>query len=176
MNLTPASSSDLPSEAIFTRVSESGTRLMQTAIFIAFSVVRYPSSEGLCKSAGKETRRTDPGNGSEASCGRRTTDDGRRSEIRAQAHLHAARHAGREPPLDRRARLGRVLRERAEVEVAVVQHVPDHRAQLKLAPAERERRVRDGVVGEATGRVRLVAPEPLPPHVARVAHARLARA
>src|SRR2546422_7508764 len=43
---------------------------------------------------------------------------------------------------DRRARLGRVLRERAEVEVAVVQHVPDHRAQLKLAPAERERRVR----------------------------------
>src|SRR5216117_3667351 len=94
------------------------------------------------------------------------TDDD--SEVRTQTQLHAARHAGREPPLDRRARLGRVLRERAEVEVAVVQHVPDHRAQLKLAPAERERRVRDGVVGEATGRVRLVAPEPLPPHVARV--------
>src|SRR5690348_17695035 len=33
MNLTPASSIDLPSEAILTRVSESGTRLMQTAIF-----------------------------------------------------------------------------------------------------------------------------------------------
>src|SRR3989475_9594135 len=65
------------------------------------------------------------------------TDDGRRSKVRAQTHLHTARHAGREPPLDRRARLGRVLRERAEVEVAVVQHVPDHRAQLKLAPAER---------------------------------------
>src|SRR5207245_10398270 len=87
MDFTPASSSDLRSEAIFTRVSESGTRLMQTAIFIAFSVVRYPSSEGL-RSAGKETRRADPGNGSEASCGRRTTDDGRRSEIRAQAHLY----------------------------------------------------------------------------------------
>src|SRR2546426_5824327 len=102
MNLTPASSSDLPSEAIFTRVSESGTRLMQTAIFIAFSVVRYPSSEGL-RSAGKETRRADPGNGSEASCGRRTTDDGRRSEIRAQAHLHAARISDRRPSsVDRR--------------------------------------------------------------------------
>src|SRR5437667_10122407 len=35
MNLTPASSIDLPSEAILTRVSESGTRLMQTAIFMA---------------------------------------------------------------------------------------------------------------------------------------------
>src|SRR5207249_9989274 len=34
MNLTPASSSDLPSEAILTRVSESGTRLMHTAIFM----------------------------------------------------------------------------------------------------------------------------------------------
>src|SRR5436190_14752538 len=34
MNLTPASSSDLPSAAILTRVSESGTRLMQTAIFM----------------------------------------------------------------------------------------------------------------------------------------------
>jgi len=43
MNLTPASSSDLPSEAILTRVSESGTRLMHTAIFIgnALSAVGY---------------------------------------------------------------------------------------------------------------------------------------
>src|SRR6266581_5260478 len=161
MNLTPASSSDLPSEAIFTRVSESGTRLMQTAIFTYSPQWRYTS---LFQSARKQTWELDAGNHVErsvlASCDA--------SEIGTQAHLHAARHAGREPPLDRRARLGRVLRERAEVEVAVVQHVPDHRAQLKLAPAERERRVRDGVVGEATGRVRLVAPEPLPPHVARV--------
>src|SRR5690348_17468154 len=35
MNLTPASSIDLPSAAILTRVSESGTRLMQTAILMA---------------------------------------------------------------------------------------------------------------------------------------------
>src|SRR6266508_828333 len=34
MNLTPASSSDLASEAILTRVSEAGTRLMHTAIFM----------------------------------------------------------------------------------------------------------------------------------------------
>src|SRR5437879_64974 len=33
MNLTPASSSDLPSAPILTRVSLSATRLMQTAIF-----------------------------------------------------------------------------------------------------------------------------------------------
>src|SRR5437762_1505515 len=47
MNLTPASSRDLPSEAIFTRVSESGTRLMQTAIFIERSavMVRHQTSE-----------------------------------------------------------------------------------------------------------------------------------
>src|SRR5712692_4334609 len=34
MNLTPASSSDLPSAPILTRVSLSATRLMQTAIFM----------------------------------------------------------------------------------------------------------------------------------------------
>ena len=33
MNLTPLSSSDFPSAAILMRVSESATRLMQTAIF-----------------------------------------------------------------------------------------------------------------------------------------------
>src|SRR5438046_9572309 len=45
MNLTPASSSDLPSAAILTRVSESGTRFMQTAIFMwEVSVVSHQSS------------------------------------------------------------------------------------------------------------------------------------
>src|SRR5207253_7902345 len=68
MNLTPASSSDLPSEAILTRVSESGTRLMQTAIFIReLSRVSHQSSVRLqdakpqavhsVKSAGQQTRR-----------------------------------------------------------------------------------------------------------------------
>src|SRR5205809_765611 len=46
MNLTPASSSDLPSEAILTRVSESGTRLMQTAIFMREASVSGCQSSG----------------------------------------------------------------------------------------------------------------------------------
>src|SRR5712691_4494114 len=73
MNLTPASSSDLPSEAIFTRVSESGTRLMHTAIFMRkFSGVRCKASVQVqdakpqavfgLKSAGKQTRRQRSGN------------------------------------------------------------------------------------------------------------------
>src|SRR6184192_2370898 len=55
MNLTPASSSDLPSGAILTRVSESGTRLMHTAILIrgdattprcTLQVVNHDSARG----------------------------------------------------------------------------------------------------------------------------------
>src|SRR6266566_4095255 len=87
MNLTPASSSDLPSEAIFTRVSESGTRLMQTAIFTYSPQWRYTS---LFQSARKQTWELDAGNHVErsvlASCDA--------SEIGTQAHLHAARVEG----------------------------------------------------------------------------------
>src|SRR6266516_6815709 len=76
MNLTPASSRDLPSEAIFTRVSESGTRLMQTAIFIERSavMVRHQTSDVRAaashkpqavhspRRAGKQTWRLSSGN------------------------------------------------------------------------------------------------------------------
>src|SRR5438105_4238206 len=73
MNLTPASSSDRPSGAIFTRVSESGTRLTHTAIFIAkwSDVGRQPSvqlSDAKPQAvlsdqgAGKQTRRLPSGN------------------------------------------------------------------------------------------------------------------
>src|SRR5437870_2665407 len=48
INLTPASSSDLPSEAILTRVSESGTRFTHTAIFMReSSAVGCQSSDPL---------------------------------------------------------------------------------------------------------------------------------
>src|SRR2546423_5726065 len=73
MNLTPASSSDLPSGAILTRVSESGTRFTHTAIFMwEFSVVCHQSSVQLqdakpqavhsSQRAGKQTVRLTSGN------------------------------------------------------------------------------------------------------------------
>src|SRR5207244_11871421 len=73
MNLTAASSSDLPSEALLTRVSESGARLTQTAIFMwEFSVVSHQSSvqsqdakaqaDHSLQCEGKQTRQLSSGN------------------------------------------------------------------------------------------------------------------
>src|SRR5438093_10430477 len=117
MNLTPASSSDLPSAAILTRVSESGTRFTHTAIFIVFSVVRYPSSEEP-----QRRRKRNPGSqswqrGQEHFAGQRMTDDGRRSEVPTQAHLHMPRRPGREPALDRRTRHRGILGKGPEADV-----------------------------------------------------------
>src|SRR5712671_7659405 len=55
MNFTPASSSDFPSGAIFTRVSESGTRLMQTAMFMGESLeLRAHARQQMPRLAGCE--------------------------------------------------------------------------------------------------------------------------
>src|SRR5256886_17687920 len=77
MNLTPASSSDLPSEAILTRVSESGTRFTHTAIFM-----------GAERKRGRELLATADGF----------------SELRTHAQLHMQRQSRREEPLHRRPR------------------------------------------------------------------------
>src|SRR5439155_21778109 len=103
MNLTPASSSDLPSAATLTRVSESGTRLMQTAILIrgdattprcTLQVVNHPSARG------KQTSGSSSGN-------RRTTQRRgvvQRLEVGAKTHLHMSTRPGCEPPLHGRTR------------------------------------------------------------------------
>src|SRR5256886_1148891 len=149
MNLTPASSSDLPSAAIFTRVSESGTRLMQTAIFM-----RKVSGIG-CQETNLPSVIWQP------------LED-LLLEVCIHAHLHMARQARREPTLDRRAWRRGILCEGAEVEEAPVEHVPHRTAQLQVTPGERERQIGDGIVGQSARDVRLVAPQPLPPDVAGV--------
>src|SRR2546430_238552 len=167
MNLTPASSSDLPSAAILTRVSESGTRLMQTAILIrgdattprcTLQVVNHHSARG------KQTCGFSSGN-------RRTTQRRgvvQRLEVGAKTHLHMSRRAGCEPTLPGRSRRRGILRERAEAVVTPVEQVPRGAAQLQLAPGERERQIGDGVVGQARGGVVFVAAQPLVSHVASV--------
>src|SRR5713226_5790247 len=163
MNLTPASSSDLPSEAIFTRVSESGTRLMQTAIFKDSSGpgVRRRDAAGpnapTVTGRGKETRLG-------ASRNRRATT----SKIAAQAHLQVARWPRGEPALDGPARHGGILCEGAKAHVAPVEHVPKRPAQLPGVPRERQRQIGDKVVGQSGRDVRFVAPQPLPAHVAGI--------
>src|SRR3989442_16010909 len=76
MNLTPASSSDLPSEAILTRVSESGTRFTHTAIFITrhrrLSATGHQWSRKAEKCAHKKPAPAPAGNGG------KLTADGRR--------------------------------------------------------------------------------------------------
>src|SRR5438105_12871624 len=127
MNLTPASSSDLPSAAILTRVSESGTRLMHTAILIrgdattprcTLQVVNHDSARG------KQTCGFSSGNLRMTS--RRS--DVKRLEIRTDAHEQMPQHARRDEPLHGIARNGRVLGERAERDVATVEHVRDRDA------------------------------------------------
>src|SRR5947208_5198270 len=168
MNLTPASSSDLPSAAILTRVSESGTRLMQTAIFMwEFSVVSHQSS---VQSQGQGA------SGSQLAVRRKTNAAtviwqplaGWRLEICTQAHLHMPRRCGREPALHRRARRRGVLGEGAERVDAPVEQIPHRATQLEVAPGQRERQISDGIIGQATGDVLLVSAEPLPPDIARV--------
>src|SRR2546421_7785678 len=168
MNLTPASSSDLPSAAILTRVSESGTRLMQTAIFMwEFSVVSHQSS---VQSQGQGA------SGSQLAVRRKTNAAtviwqplaGWRLEICTQAHLHMPRRCGREPALHRRARRRGVLGEGAERVDAPVEQIPHRATQLEVAPGQRERQISDGIIGQATGDVLLVPAEPLPPDIARV--------
>src|SRR5439155_3457214 len=66
MNLTPASSSDLPSAAGLTRVSESGTRLIQTAIFMQSCAFGLKSQEKVLELVSVVRRlslieRADPG-------------------------------------------------------------------------------------------------------------------
>src|SRR5439155_20280099 len=167
MNFTPASSSDLPSAAIFTRVSESGTRLMQTAIFMSkWSAFRRQSSGKLqdvkpqavhsLKRAGKQTRQLSSGNRlrlTACDCSERW-----RLEVCTQADLHVPRWARREPALDWRARCRGILGEGAEREDAPVEQVPHRAAQLEGAPGQRERQIGDGIVGQAARDVRLVAP------------------
>src|SRR5690348_1822014 len=118
MNLTPASSSDLPSEAILTRVSESGTRLMHTAIFMGAE-----SKPGHCylATAGGLASGTCP-----ADRGLTTVT----LEIRAQAHLHMSWRPGREPALHRRGGRRGILGEGAERIDAPVEQVTHCAAQL----------------------------------------------
>src|SRR5467141_4618256 len=81
INLTPASSSDLPSEAILTRVSESGTRFTHTAIFIGAE--NKPGDWLLATACG---------------CGF--------LEVDTHADLHVTRRPRREPALHRRGGRG----------------------------------------------------------------------
>src|SRR5213596_72257 len=116
MNLTPASSSDLPSDAILTRVSESGTRLMQTAIFMALSVVRCQSSEQPQASSRKRLavlrrRKTNPAPviwQPLAAYGLRLHRALAPRSLRSGSPAHAGA-VGREPALYRRARRRGVL-------------------------------------------------------------------
>src|SRR6266403_3759747 len=114
MNLTPASSSDLPSEAILTRVSESGTRLTHTAIFMGAE--NKPGDWLLATACG---------------CGF--------LEVDTHADLHVTRRPRREPALHRRGGRGGILGESAERVNASVEQVAHRAAQLEVAPSERER-------------------------------------
>src|SRR2546429_9460994 len=119
MNLTPASSSDLPSAATLTRVSESGTRLMQTAILIrgdattprcTLQVVNHPSARG------KQTCGFSSGN-------RRTTQRRgvvQRLEVGAKTHLHMSRRSAAEPSMHGRFRGRGGLREPGQAVVTPV--------------------------------------------------------
>src|SRR2546430_12469575 len=160
MNLTPASSSDLPSAATLTGVSESGTRVMQTAILIrgeattprcTLQVVNHPSARG------KQTCGFSSGN-------RRTTQRRgvvQRLEVGAKTHLHMSRRAGCEPPLHGRSPRRGILRERAEAVVTPGEQVPRGAAQLPLAPGEPERQIGDSVGGQARSGGVLVAAQSL---------------
>src|SRR5437660_7370338 len=167
MNLTPASSSDLPSAAILTRVSESGTRLMHTAILIrgdattprcTLQVVNHDSARG------KQTCGFSSGNLRMTS--RRS--DVKRLEIRTDAHEQMPQHARRDEPLHGIARNGRVLGERAERDVATVEHVRDRDADVVAAHARLERRVHHGVIREPSLHVFLVTAQVLRADVANV--------
>src|SRR5213083_371332 len=156
MNLTPASSSDLPSEAILTRVSESGTRLMHTAIFMGAE--NKPGNWLLATACGLAT--PDPCIGgvfsrlsfSESAAGAKDL----LLEVSTQAHLHMPRRPRREPPLHRGARRSRILRKGAKREGAPVEQVPHGAAQLEVAPCHRERQVGEGIVGQPSRDVLLV--------------------
>src|SRR2546429_3345453 len=114
MSWTPASSSDLPSEATLTRVSESGTRFTHTAIFM-----------GAERKRGRELLATADGF----------------SELRTHAQLQMPRQSRREKPLHRRPRRERILRKRPEARVAPIEHVAHHAAQLEPLPLHQERRI-----------------------------------
>src|SRR5256885_5237243 len=165
MNLTPASSSDLPSEAILTRVSESGTRFTHTAIFMSPHVVRRYDATLYEKAQEKKPRHVPPRN--LLTTYRRSVVQ-RPSKIRTHTQLHVPRQPGREKPLHRRPRRERILRERPEARVPPIEEVAHHAAQLEPLPLHQERRIGRRVVREAARRVRFVAPEPLATHVARV--------
>src|SRR3989442_8532314 len=115
MNFMPASSSDFPSGATLTRVSVSGTRLTQTAIFIAVSVLE-------AREKTREARKL--------IC--------RPLEVRGQADHQVPRQPGREEPLHRLARLERILGERPEARIAAGAHVPPHSPPPPPPPPQRE--------------------------------------
>src|SRR6266550_6455411 len=169
MNLTPASSSDLPSAAILTRVSESGTRLMHTAIFMGaenkpgkWLLATACLAPGVFFHSSPFSRATQPVILSAAGAKDLLL------EIRTQADLYMPRRCGREPALHRRARRRGVLRKGAERVDTPVEQVPHRAAQLEVAPGQRERQIGDGVVGQSAGDVLLVPAEPLPPDIAGV--------
>ena len=59
--------------------------------------------------------------------------------------------------MNRAAGHGRILCKRAERNILVIEDVRDHEADFVAAEIELERRIGDGVVGEAGGDVFLVA-------------------
>src|SRR2546422_2827984 len=131
MNLTPASSSDLPSAAILTRVSESGTRLMQTAIFM-----------------GAENK---PGGGDRATDGARPGSSqspvvagASRAESPPHDELEGSRVEGREEPLQPAGRA--VLVEGAEDGSLRVEEVGGNPRDLPLPDV-----VPDAGVGDKVG-------------------------
>src|SRR5256885_9201507 len=145
MNLTPASSRDLPSAAILTRVSESGTRLMQTAIFMRLV-------GGRCAQRKPDERRL-------------ATEYQPGSEFGRHAHKQVPRHPWRHEPLHRVAGHRWVLRERPEGHVLAAEHVGYGDTDVVAPDARLERGVGDGVVGEPAFHVLLVPAKILRPDV-----------